>query len=323
MTPHAGLKPQTGLSLIELLVAVAIAGLIIAGMQGLIVMALDAEDDTRARNDGLQQARFAMQTMVNAVAGTQRLMIPLGENPATAWSESVRDVLAVTLDPRIDRDKDGWADANNDKDFLDINQNSTRDANEPERIDEDPTGDLTNDLKAGIIGIDDDNDGSIDEEHTGSGPVGDDDDEDGTANEDQWNGIDDDGDNTFDEDPKKQMTDDGLAGVALVDDDLDGTVDEGDKNDDDEDGLIDEDWLDAVVFFLNGTTLMQRIPNIDPVDGTDYTEYPIADNITQLQIERVLGNDGQTVLVGITLQISPPTVEPINLNTRVRVGGRL
>lgn len=319
---HQRLKQQ-GVTLLELLMAVAISALLIAGIQGLIGTAFNAENNTRTQNDNVQQARFAMQAMVNAVTGTQRLLIPLGENTTTAWSESVRDVLAVTLDPRIDRDKDGWADANNDKDFLDINQNSTRDANEPERIDEDPPGDLTNDLKAGIIGIDDDNDGSIDEEHTGSGPVGDDDDEDGTANEDQWNGLDDDGDNTFDEDPKKQMTDDGLAGVALVDDDLDGTVDEGDKNDDDEDGLIDEDWLDPVVFFLNGTTLMQRIPNINPVDGTDYTEYPIADNVTQLQVERLIGSDGTTLLVDISLQISPANMEPINLNTRVRVGAGL
>ncbi|MEH6503308.1 MAG: prepilin-type N-terminal cleavage/methylation domain-containing protein [Cycloclasticus sp.] len=317
MTPHAGLKPQTGLSLIELLVAVAIAGLIIAGMQGLIVMALDAEDDTRARNDGLQQARFAMQTMVNAVAGTQRLMIPLGENPATAWSESVRDVLAVTLDPTIDRNNDGWADANNDKDYLDINNNGVRDIGERERIDEDVSHDMTNDGVSGIIGIDDNNNGEVDESNVN------DDDEDGAPNEDEQGNGDEDGDGTEDEDLSFDMSNDNAPGFLGVDDDYDGTVDEGNNDDDDEDGLRSEDWLDPVVFFLNGTTLMQRIPNIDPVDGTDYTEYPIADNITQLQIERVLGNDGSTVLVDITLQISPPTVEPINLNTRVRVGGRL
>ncbi len=114
---------QQGLSLLEVLISVAIAGLLIAAISGMIGAALNTERGTRVQNDSLQQARFAMQSMVNAVSKSRQLLLPLGENPATAWSESQRNVLAVTLDPTLDRDKDGWADANNDKDFLDVNIN--------------------------------------------------------------------------------------------------------------------------------------------------------------------------------------------------------
>lgn len=45
---------QSGLSLIEILIAVTTAGVLIAGMQGLVGMALNAESSTRERNDSLQ-----------------------------------------------------------------------------------------------------------------------------------------------------------------------------------------------------------------------------------------------------------------------------
>ncbi len=313
------MKQQHGLSLIELLIAVTLAGILIASMQGLVGQALNTESTVRDRNNSLQQGRFAMQMMIKSIRMTRRLLLPLGENSTTAYSESERDVLAVTLDPTLDRDKDGWADANNDKDYLDINNNSSRDAGEPERIDEDPSGDLTNDGASGIVNIDDDNDGVIDEQHTTGGPSNEDDDEDGAANEDSWNGIDDDGDNTLDEDPKKQMSEDDKAGIALIDDDFDGTVDEGDKNDDDEDGQKDEDWLDAVVYFLNGTTLMQRTPNLNPTNGTDFQENPIAENVTEFKVIRIPQGDGRRVLVDIALEISSNNAEPVNFNTRIGI----
>jgi prepilin-type N-terminal cleavage/methylation domain-containing protein len=296
-------KKQSGLSLIEILIAVTLAAILIAGMQGLISLALNAESSTRARNDSLQQGRFAMQMMVKSVRMTRRLMIPLGENPNTVYSESERDVLAVTLDPTLDRDKDGWADANNDKDYLDINGDSVRDAGEPELIDEDLPSDATNDAQDGIIGIDDDNDGLIDE----SSPN--DDDEDGVPFEDKYNGLDDDGDGSIDEDSHADMNQDGAAGTG-------GTCN---NKDDDEDGIRDEDWLDPVVYFLNGTTLIQRIPNINPVDGTDYQENPIAENVTIFQVTRFPQGDGRAVLVKITLEIG----ELDSFKTSVGVGSGL
>jgi prepilin-type N-terminal cleavage/methylation domain-containing protein len=317
MTKHT----QTGLTLLETLIAVAIAGILIAAISGFINTALNAGQSTHMQNDTLQQARFAMQRMNRAVSKSRQLRIPLGENSTTAWSESVRNVLAVSLDPTLDRNKDGWADANNDRDYLDANKNGTRDAGEPERVDEDFDLDSNSDGKPGIMNIDDNGDGTVDE---GSGAMArHDDDEDGNADEDPINGLDDDNDGTIDEDPFSDMNNDGKAGIISVDDDLDGTIDEGNKDDDDEDGVVIEDWADDQVFYLSGTALMERLPNINGADGTAYTEYSIADNVSQFRVERVLGANGSTVLVDIALTLSPSGGNPVSLNTRVGVGSGL
>ncbi len=315
---------QKGLSLLEVLIALAIAGVLIAAISGAVGSALNAQRGTRVQNDTLQQARFAMQLMVNAVSKTRYLMIPLGENPATAWKESERNVLAVTLDPTLDRNKDGWADANNDKDYLNVNNNGSKDAGEPERVDEDLSNDNTNDNKAGIIGIDDNGDGIIDTGSTTSN------DEDGISLEDSvgdWNNdgvADDDQDGSLDEDEHQDMNKDDKPGIAGKDDDLDGAIDEGGKiDDDDEDGLASEDWLDPVVFFLNGTTLMERLPNINPIDGTDYTQYPIAENVSQFLVKRITGGNGTTALVDISLTLTPSNADPVTLNTRIGIGSGL
>ena len=123
-------RNQQGMSLLEIVISVAIAGMLMAGISSAISGAIEAQRNTRAQNEALQQTRFALNRMVTAVSKTRYLMIPLAENPATAWAESQRDVLAVTLDPTLDRDQDGWADANNDKDFLDVNNNGTRNVGE-------------------------------------------------------------------------------------------------------------------------------------------------------------------------------------------------
>jgi len=112
---------------------------------------------------------------------------------------------------------------------------------------------------------------------------------------------------------------DNQPGVAGYDDDYDGSIDEGTNNDDDEDGSRDEDWFDPVVFFLNGTTLMERLPDINPAHGADYSEYAIAENVTYFRVERIAG--ASTLLVDLTLEITLPDSEPTSLNTRVRIGG--
>ncbi len=312
---------QTGLTLLETLITVAIAGILIAAISGFINAALNAGQSTHMQNDTLQQARFAMQRMSRAVSKSRQLRIPLGENTTTAWSESVRNVLAVSLDPTLDRNKDGWADANNDRDYLDVNKSGSRDAGEPERIDEDFDLDSNSDGKPGIINIDDDGDGTIDE---GNGAMArHDDDEDGNADEDPINGLDDDNDGAIDEDPHTDMNGDGKAGIISVDDDFDTVIDEGNNDDDDEDSSVIEDWADDQVFYLSGTKLMERLPNINAADGTAYTEYPIAENVSQFRVERILGANGSTVLVDITLTLSPSGGKPVSLNTRVGIGSGL
>ena len=318
---------QAGYALVELVVAIGIAAMLLAGLQQLLGVGIQTMEVVEERTEQARQARFAMSRMVDAVHQSERLLLPLANNPATPFDESVREqtvpasppqsgstlataVLAVTLSPAQDMDGNGIFDADNDGDG---------------QFDEDPSGDVTMDFVTGIIGIDDDGDGATDEAHTSSGPAEDDDDEDGTANDDGWNGIDDDGDGMIDEDPKKDMSGDALPGIGGFDDDGDGTVDEGDKNDDDEDGLVNEDWFDPVVFYLQGTTLWERraVPwdeNEDSlINGRDYVESAIADSVTLLRFERVPLNGGQQ-LVDITLGLTNANGESINLNTQVHLG---
>ena len=293
-------RADAGMTLIELLLALAIGTLLVAGLAGMVEQSLAAWDATRERNDLTQQARFAMERMTAAVSASPVLLLPLAENPGTAYSESLRDVLATGLDPNLDRDGDGFADADNDKDG---------------RVDEDFAAD-NNRGAPGISGIDDDNDGATDEGGD------DDDDEDGTSNEDPNDGLDNDGDGAIDEDPSADANGDGQPGIAGFDDDGDGFIDEGNDPDDDEDGANNEDWIDAVVYFLSGTTLMERLPDLDPADGTDYTETPIAENVSQLRVERLApGPNDRAVLVDLTLALTAPSGESVTLHTRVRVGG--
>ncbi|NKB35816.1 MAG: prepilin-type N-terminal cleavage/methylation domain-containing protein [Gammaproteobacteria bacterium] len=298
---------QQGMSLIELTAAVTIASLLIAGLGGVVVTALKAERVVHSNNNLQQQARFAMQQMVKAVSRSERLILPLPENTNTVWSESVRDpgVLAVTLASDLDRNNDGWADGNNDKDYLDLNNNDSRDSNEPELIDEDTGDDSSNDSASGIVNIDDNGDGIID-----NGLNSKDDDEDGDFDEDIANGLDDDNDGAIDEDLSDDNSADNKAGVIDVDDD-------------DEDGSNDEDWLDAVVFYQSGSTLIQRIPNIDPVDGNDYSEYTLADNVSEFRVERIFQASARAVLVDLILTLSNADGESSRVTTRIRVGGSL
>ena len=315
----ASLRPRfAGFTLIELLVSMAIGALLLAAMSGLIDTAFETRNAAGGQADALQDARFAMQRMLTAVRGTDRLLLPLGDNPATNWRENVREqtvpasppegdstlataVLAVTLDPTLDIDEDGVADADNDGDG---------------RVDEDLPNDNSNDGVSGLIGIDDDGDGVVD-----SGIGAKDNDEDGLETEDEIDGADNDGDGSVDEDIQQDMNRDVAPGVFNVDDDGDGDIDEGNNDDDDEDGLRNEDWFDAVVFYLSGGNLVERRPNLNPVDGTDFAEYVIAENVSRFRVERVPGSGMRAVLVDLTLELKTTDGETVDAHARVRVGG--
>lgn len=324
---------QRGITLTELLITVAIAATIMAGLAGVVGQALQSEDAVRGRNNLTQQTRFAMQRMVSALTGTRRLILPLGDNPNTDWHENVREqtvpasspegssikataVLAVTLDPTIDQDGDGFMDADNDKDTL---------------IDEDIGSDNNEDGMPGLANIDDDGDGLVDE----SNKEDDDEDEDtaGSKDEDPLNGIDDDNDGSIDEDIGSDMNADGWPGIVSVDEDGDGQTDESNKEDDDEDeddrGTKDEDWLDTVAFYLNGSDLIERRPTLTDintdglVNGADYIESVITSNVTLFRVQRIPQGSGRAVLVDITLVLTNASNESISLNTRVRIVGDL
>jgi len=322
-----GYRQQRGVTLIELLIAVAMGALIVAGMSAVMVGLTESQAAIQERNRLTENGRFAMERMVRAVRESQYLFLPLPDKPDTDWRENVREetvpasppegsstkataVLAVALGATVDLDADGFPDADNDRDG---------------RIDEDYPADIAYDFNPGIHLIDDGGGGSVDESFFDN-----DDDERLNGNdEDPINGVDDDADGVIDEDPGADMNGDGAPGVAGVDDDGDGQVDEGAAADDDEDGSVDEDWLDAVVFYLQGDLLIERHPvpwdetANGFISGRDFIESVIADDVTRFRVER-LATVGNTEIVDITLDITgPETGETVNLHTRVRIGGAL
>ena len=263
--------------LLELLAVLAGGAILIVGLSSVVGRALEVWDVTREQTELTRRGRFALDRMVAAANGTTQLILPGADDVATGYSESIRDVLAVLLDPTLDRDRDGFVDADNDKDGL---------------VDEDLGDDATNDGAPGIIGIDDDNDGMVDEASVS------DDDEDGLSDEDDANGVDDDGDGRVDED-------------------------QGSLLDDDADALANEDWLDPVVFRLSGTSLLERVPVPNPVDGTDYTESVLAENVSRFRVERLPpGTDDRALLVLIVLELAGPRGSTLSLSSHVRVPRR-
>jgi prepilin-type N-terminal cleavage/methylation domain-containing protein len=210
---------QKGLTLIELLVALAILALIAGAASALLDSALHAQGQGEARSALNQEGLTAMERMVRKVQLSTYVLIPNAH-------KSTRTILALS----------GFV--NNDNDYY---------FGDPlfPRIDEDPQGDMNKDSSPGIKGIDDNGDGMVDNAATG------DDDEDGLTDEDPLDGIDNDGDGNFDEDFSLDNTGDSKAGIAGVDDDGDGDVDEGAGLDNDEDGSFGEDPLDPLLYLFD------------------------------------------------------------------------
>lgn len=336
-----------GYTLQELLLATLLASFIFLGLWQVVSVGLRAQGQVRTGNELTRQADYAMQRMIQSVQNSHNLILPLADNPATNWPEHIRDqtippsapvgdssfasaVLALSLPHASDRDGDGWSDANNDKDFQDDNNNGIRDPGELERIDEDSGADKSNDGANGIVGIDDNGDGSVDNGASPSAGVRVDDDEDGAGTEDPVNGIDDDGDGSIDEDSKGDMNHDAEPGLAGVDDDGDGSVDEGIANDDDEDGTHNEDWPDTVAFYLSGTKLIERQPSLTDqngdsvINGKDFVESVLADNVSRFRVERMAVNGAAKQLLDLLLELRDPlSTETVSLRTKVRLGGGL
>ena len=318
-----------GFTYVEMMLALAIAALIVAGLSGVVGQALQSQDAVTQSNRLTRDARFAMQRMLQSIGHSRRLLLPEVDDPATNYPENIREqtlppsppigdstlataVLAVTLPAYFDLDGNGIPDADNDGDGL---------------LDEDLPADSHNDFGPGIYLIDDDGNGITDYILS---PDGDDDESnDLSQGEDPVNNIDDDGDGSIDEDPPADMNADGCPGICGVDDDGDGLLDEGDSADDDEDGFVDEDWYDPLVFYLASGVLKMRQPvpwdqtGTSGITGRDYIISDIAENVTRFRVER-LDNGGTFDIVEITLELtSPLTGESISLQTQVRLGGAL
>ncbi len=315
-----------GFTYVELLVSITISALLIAGLMGVVNTATKTSEVVGKRNDLSQQARFAMQRMTQNIAHSRQLLLPFNDNPYTNYPEHIREqtvppsppigdstlataVLAFTLPAHFDTDANGVPDADNDGDG---------------QIDEDLPEDIHNDFGSGVYGVDDDGDGGADN----SIDI-DDDERLNLEGEDPINGIDDDGDNNIDEDPSANMNEDGCPGICGVDDDGDGNIDEGSVDDDDEDGTADEDWYDPLVYFLDAGILIERLPvpwdenSSGGIDGRDFVESSIAENVTRFRVERV-ATPGPFDRVDLTLELTDPANgESVSLNTTVRLGGAL
>ncbi len=316
-----------GFTLVETMISLAIGAVLLASLADVVAHALRSTEAVQRQHQLTTEAQFALRRMVNAVGVTHRLLLPAPDSPGTSWSEHIRDqtippsapetgsvwasaVLAVTQSYSADLDGDGVADVDNDGDG---------------RIDEDWPNDIHLDFTSGIKGIDDDGDGYFDDAHTHN------DDEFSSVNNEDWvNGLDDDGDGNIDEDPPSDMNADGCPGICGVDDDQDGVVDEGSDDDDDEDGSEYEDWLDPVVFYLVAGELVERTPvpwdttGDSLVDGRDYIESTIAENVTHFRVERILPLEDGPVQIDLTLALTDPlTGQTFSLNARVRVSGSL
>ena len=319
-----------GVSLIELLTALAAGSLLLVGMVALVSPGIATQTQVAAQNQLNRQARFAMDRMVGAATRSTRLLLPLVDNPSTNWPENIREqtvppsppvgdstlasaVFAVSLPADIDLDGDGVPDADDDGDGL---------------IDEDASNDRDHDFAAGIVLIDDDGDGNADE---GSEPG--DDDEDGQADEDPTTYGDEDGDGNIGEDAAADANGDGCSGVCGVDDNGDNTVDGEDAGDDDEDGSSDEDPIDPLVFYLAAGALIERTPvpwNEDgisipdgPIDGRDYIESTLAENVSLFRVERLPDAASGAKVVQLTLQLTNPDGLVVALQTTTRIGSAL
>lgn len=62
----ASFKPQRGMTLLELILATAIGALLLAGLNAVVKLGLDAQANARGSSEMAYQGRFALQTMLDA-----------------------------------------------------------------------------------------------------------------------------------------------------------------------------------------------------------------------------------------------------------------
>ena len=193
---------QKGFSLVELLVAIAIFGIIAAGTGALLSATLTGHDSGNARYGLYQEGLMIMERMTDEVRRCTFLLIPnnhdnddgdnyfndalfprIDEDPgADMNSDNKAGIVSVdddgdgVTDEGVSTDNDEDGSANDDP--LDGVDNDG-DGN----IDEDVNFDANSDNEPGIAGIDDDGNGSFDTENP------EDDDEDGDKNEDPLNAV--------------------------------------------------------------------------------------------------------------------------------------
>mgnify|MGYP000317707436 CR=1 FL=1 len=275
---------KNGLTLMELLITVTILLIIAAVATPLLSASLDAHRSGIARSRLYQEGLILIARMTKNVRNTTFLQIPNNYSPT-------RNMLAVSNL------------VNEDSDFY---------FGDPlfPRADED-FGDKFMSSGPGILGVDDNGDGSIDNNDLKS------DDEDSVFDEETLDGLDNDSDGNIDEDLSADANKDGAPGIKGMDDDGNGVVDisaaPNPLGDDDEDGQNDEEY---VTFFLythdSGTNTLREIvpsptnginsPTSSVVLSTHVTAFsatyypPDAANHPRISIALTLtGDDGKSI----------------------------
>ena len=258
---------EEGLTLVELLMAIAIFGLIATGATTLLSASLGAQAQGEANYKLYQEGLIIMERLTSEVKTTTLLHIPNNHTPT-------RTILAFSSN---------------------VNEDSDNYFNDPlfPRIDEDGADQIF-DNGYGIPGLDDNGDGTID-----NGAAKDDEDEDGVTDEEILDGLDDDGDGDIDEDLGSDSNGDSEPGISGMDDDGDLSVDEGKDDDDDEDGTEDEDPMNLILYSFDApnTTLYKVTP--DPITGMTGAVYAtISDRATFFQTTYL---DPNKILIELTL----------------------
>ncbi len=215
---------EKGFTLVELLLVITIMGIIAGATMPLLSAMLNAHASVSARSSLYHEGLMIMGRITNGLRKTTIVAVPNGHN-------ITRDLLAFS---RL---------VNTDNDFY---------FGDPlfPRIDED-TGDSYSGSGPGIVGVDEDGDGTVDEGNWK------DEDEDGLFNEEWLNGTDNDRDGNIDEGIRSNSMKNNVQGILDFDDDGDGQVDEGGgslKDDDDEDGVENEEEILFVVYVYNPFT---------------------------------------------------------------------
>lgn len=275
------IRNEKGVSLLELLVVLLILSIIVGGLNEMLAGGLKSSMESRGKTKLINDIDYATDRIINATRGTGYVLIPLNAKP-------VRDILAIGA--MVDNDNDG-------------------------AVDEDWSSDLGNNGMPGLGGFDDDGDGLIDEN---GGGMKWDDDEDLKQNEDKpKNGLDDDGDGNYDEEFWSDINGDGCAGICLVNDDNDIDLDEGGLNNDDEDNMVDEDPVDPLIFYVKNGALYEKRILWNPNNNTnDITDSKLIDNVSQFRIERLMGQNGKTLLK-IKIEVSDGRGSSVMLESAV------
>jgi len=110
---------KSGVTLLELVMSLAILGIIAVGLQQVISTATSTYNDTRDKQELLAEARYAMGRMVMFVQETDAIQKPddVSNEEVLIVSERVLDTYENTTHA-YDEDGDGFLDADNDGDGL-------------------------------------------------------------------------------------------------------------------------------------------------------------------------------------------------------------